>query len=75
MEVVKEVVDGDTLLELAEPDNHDFFREIFLNDDSGDVFLGFDEDDCENNEQIFRGHLEPRKSRQLVHSSLTRRSP
>ncbi|CAG2237531.1 unnamed protein product [Mytilus edulis] len=52
MEVVEEVADSDALLELEEPDNHDFVREIFLNDDSGDEFLGFDEDDLENDKQI-----------------------
>ncbi|CAC5395839.1 unnamed protein product [Mytilus coruscus] len=67
MEVVEEVADGDALLELVEPDNHDFVREIFLNDDSGDEFLGFDEDDLENDEQIapfedtwIRGNLDTR---------------
>lgn len=47
-----EVVDGDALLEQVEPENRDFFREIFQNEDSDEEFLGFDADDLENDNEI-----------------------
>jgi hypothetical protein len=42
MDVVENVVDGDTILDQVDPENRDIFREIFLNDDSEEEFLGFD---------------------------------
>lgn len=50
MEVVDDVLDGNALLEQVDPDNRDIFREIFLNDDSDEEFLGFDPEDLENDE-------------------------
>jgi hypothetical protein len=39
MDVVENVVDGDTILDQVDPENRDIFREIFLNDDSEEEFL------------------------------------
>jgi hypothetical protein len=50
MDVVENVVDGDTILDQVDPENRDIFREIFLNDDSEEEFLGFDPEDLENDE-------------------------
>ena len=50
MEVIENVADGDVILEQVDPENRDFVREIFLSDDSDEEFLGFDEDDLENDE-------------------------
>lgn len=50
MEVVDDVLDGNELLEQEEHNNKDIFREIFLNDDSDEEFLGFDPEDLENDE-------------------------
>jgi hypothetical protein len=47
MDVVENVVDGDTILDQVDPENRDIFREIFLNDDSEEEFLGFDPEDLE----------------------------
>jgi hypothetical protein len=33
-------------------ENQDFVREIFISEDSDEEFLGYDEDDLENDEQI-----------------------
>ena len=52
MEVIEEVVDGGALLEQVQPENRDFFREIFQNEDSDEEFLGFDTDDLENDDEI-----------------------
>ena len=52
MEVIENVVDGDVILEQVDPENQDFVRKIFLSEDSDEEFLGFDEDDLENDEQI-----------------------
>ena len=52
MEVVDDVVDGDAYLAQVEPENHEFFREIFLNEDSDEEFLGFDPEDLENDDPI-----------------------
>ena len=52
MEVIENVADIDVILEQVDPENRDFVREIFLNEDSDEEFLGFDEDDLENDEQI-----------------------
>ena len=52
MEVIENVADGDVILEQVDPENRDFVREIFLSEDSDEEFLGFDEDDLENDEQI-----------------------
>lgn len=50
MEVVDDVLDGNELLEQVDHNNRDIFREIFLNDDSDEEFLGFDPEDLENDE-------------------------
>ena len=50
MDVVENVVDGDTILDQVDPENRDIFREIFLNEDSEEEFLGFDPKDLENDE-------------------------
>ena len=42
MDVVENVVDGDTILDQVDTENRDIFREIFWNDDSEEEFLGFD---------------------------------
>ena len=47
MDVVENVVDGDTILDQVNPENRDIFREIFLNDDSEEEFLGFDPENDE----------------------------
>lgn len=67
MEIVDDEAGGDAFLEQVDPENHDFVWEIFLNDDSDDEFLGFDDDDLENDEQIapfedtwMRGNLDAR---------------
>ena len=48
MDVVENMVDGDTILDQVDPENRDIFREIFLNDDSEEEFLGFDPENLEN---------------------------
>ena len=48
MDVVENMVDGDTIFDQVDPENRDIFREIFLNDDSEEEFLGFDPENLEN---------------------------
>lgn len=67
MEVIEEVVDGGALLEQAQPENRNFYREIFQNEDSDEESLGFDADDLENDDEIapfedtwVRGNLDAR---------------
>ena len=50
MDVVENMVDGDTIFDQVDPENRDIFREIFLNEDSEEEFLGFDPKDLENDE-------------------------
>lgn len=45
MDVVDNVVGGDTIVDQVDPENSDIFREIFLNDDLEEKFLGFDPED------------------------------
>ena len=49
MEVIENVADGNVILEQVDPENQDFVRE---SEDSDEEFIGFDEDDLENDEQI-----------------------
>ncbi|XP_062570286.1 piggyBac transposable element-derived protein 4-like [Saccostrea cucullata] len=50
MEVVDDVVEGNAVLDQVDPENRDLFREIFLNENSDDEFVGFDAEDLENDE-------------------------
>ena len=67
MEVIEEIVDSGALLEQVQPENREFYREIFQNEDSDEEFLGFDADDQENDDEIalfeamwVRGNLDAR---------------
>ena len=48
MDVVENVIDGNTILDQVDPENRDISRKIFLNEDSEEEFLGFDPEDLQN---------------------------
>lgn len=75
MEVVDDVLDGNALLEQVDPDNRDIFREIFLNDDSDEEFLGFDPEDLENDEGTiaFQRTLGFKETSMRIHRSFNER--
>lgn len=50
MDVVDDVLDGNAVLDQVDAENRDLFREIFLNEDSDEEFLGFNPEDLENDE-------------------------
>ena len=50
MEVIEDVLDGNVILDQVDVENRDLFREIFLNEDSDEEFLGFNPEDLENDE-------------------------
>ena len=51
MEDVDDVVRGNAILEQVHPENRDLFREIFMDDDSDEEFLGLNVDELENDEE------------------------
>ena len=50
MEAVEDVIDGNAILQQVDPEHRDLFREIFMDEDSDEEFLGFNTDDLENDE-------------------------
>ena len=45
------MVRGNAILEQVHPENRDLFREIFMDDDSDEEFLGLNVDELENDEE------------------------